>query len=261
MTLYVARSGGGEPAIVFVHGMACTHEDWKGRCEALAPLHEVLASDLPGHGRSPGALADASVPAFAREVTRILPPRAVLVGHSMGCRVVLEAARLRPERVAGLVLVDGSRVTSGDAARSVESVRRQIAAAGYARFIESFFGAASTPGPKGEAARTRAANLPAEFGEALFLDVVRWDAADLDGALTALRAPLLAIQSTSMNAERKRVRLRPGETSPWLELLRERVPGARLEVIAGAGHFIHIDAPGQVSRLIGDFAAAAASPG
>lgn len=259
MTLYVARSGRGEPAIVFVHGMACTHEDWKAQCEALAPLHEVLACDLPGHGRSTGALEDASIAAFAREVARILPRRAVVVGHSMSCRVALETARVRPERIAGLVLVDGSRVSAGDPARSVESVRRQIAASGYARFIEGFFGAASAQGPKGEAARARAARLPAEFGEALFLDVVRWDAVELDAALAAVKEPLLAIQSTSMSAERKRVRLRPGESSPWLELIRERVPGARLEVITGAGHFTHIDAPDRVSRLIGELAGRAAA--
>ena len=252
--MHVETTGRGTAAIVLVHGFGCGLEDWNAQREYLAPRHEVLACDLPGHGRTPGELGEASIAVFGARVSELLVRPSILVGHSMGCRVVLEAARRRPSQVRGLVLVDGSRVGAGDASASVESVRRQIGAVGYEKFIAAFFaGMIFRPLPQGEALIARAKRLPAGFGEALFLDIVRWDAAELDAALAAVRAPLMAIQSTAMSPERKRVTLRAGDSSPWLELLRSRVPGARVEVIPQVGHFTQIEAPGEVSRLIEAF--------
>src|SRR5690606_16193053 len=105
----------------------------------------------------------------------------------------------------------------------------------------------------------RAKQLPEEFGMRLFLDLVRWDVESLDGALRAVKAPLMAIQSTSMNAARKRVSLRAGESSPWLDLLRRYIPQARIEVLPG-GHFHQVEAPDEVSRLIGEFPSSASRP-
>jgi pimeloyl-ACP methyl ester carboxylesterase len=96
--------------------------------------------------------------------------------------------------------------------------------------------------------------VPTDFGRALFLDLVRWDAAELDGALAKIQAPLLAIQSTAMNVERKRVTMAKGDTSAWLELLKGRVLGTRVEIIPSIGHFTQLEAPEEVSRLVGTFA-------
>jgi pimeloyl-ACP methyl ester carboxylesterase len=261
MTLYVERSGAGSPLLVFVHGFGCSHEDWSAQRRALEARHEVVACDLPGHGRTPGRVQDAGVEHFAREVAGLLSRPAVLIGHSMGCRVVLQAAAYKPDAVRGLVLVDGSRVGMGDPARARETVAQQLGAVGYGAFIDAFFvSMIFRPLPQREALLARAKRLPEDFGRALFLDIVRWDAAALDAALAAVRAPLLAIQSTAMNAERKRVTLRAGESSPWLDLLRARVRGARIEIIPGVGHFTQLEAPDEVSRLIGDFAGRLQTP-
>ncbi len=80
--------------------------------------------------------------------------------------------------------------------------------------------------------------------------MVRWDAAQVEGALAAVRAPLLVIQSTTLDADRKRVPLKAGETTPWLDLVRSRVPQARIEVIPGIWHFAQIEAPERVNALI-----------
>jgi pimeloyl-ACP methyl ester carboxylesterase len=81
----------------------------------------------------------------------------------------------------------------------------------------------------------------------------------MDAALAAVRCPLMVIQSTYVNAERKRAPLAAGQTSPFLELVRQKVGGARIEVLAGVGHFAQIEAADEVNRLIADFTARAAN--
>src|SRR3982750_471231 len=110
--MHFIRTGSGSPALVLVHGFACTHEDWRAQIDHFERSHEVLACDLRGHGRAPGRPHECSIEHYGGDVAALVNnleiARAVLVGHSMGCRVVLEAARLIPDKVAGIVLVDGS---------------------------------------------------------------------------------------------------------------------------------------------------------
>lgn len=254
--MHVKRSGSGLPPLVFVHGFGCASEDWDAQRRALEGKHEIIACDLPGHGRTPAAVKDARIEHFAGEVAGLLEQPSVLIGHSMGCRVVLQAAALRPEQVMGIVLVDGSRVGTGDPAVAQRTVAQQLDAAGYGKFIDSFFASMILrPLPTRDELLARAKRLPEDFGRALFLDIVRWDAAKLENALEAIRAPMLVIQSTAMNAERKRVTMKAGDTSPWLELIKTHVPQARISIIPGVGHFTQIEAPDDVSRLVGGFAA------
>jgi len=62
---------------------------------------------------------------------------------------------------------------------------------------------------------------------------------------------VLAIQSTTRNAELKRAPLKPGDTSPWIDYLRSR--RARVEIVPDTGHFTQLEAPETVNRLIDDF--------
>ncbi len=254
--MYSKRTGAGTPLLIFVHGFGCSHEDWEAQRKALDDRHEVIACDLPGHGLTRGEVTDAGIANFGRQVAGLLERPSVIIGHSMGCRVALQAAALVPDRVAGIVLIDGSRVGQGDPAVAQETVCQQIDAVGYPAFIDTFFLSMFVrPLPENEELLARAKRVPTDFGRALFLDTVRWDAAELEGVLAKIRAPLLAIQSTAMNVERKRVTMSKGDTSPWLELLKERVHGTRVEIIPGIGHFIQLEAPEVVSRLVGAFAA------
>ena len=253
--MHVKRSGSGMPPLVFVHGFGCASEDWDAQRKALEGKHEVIACDLPGHGRTSATVKDARIEHFGREVAGLLKQPSVLIGHSMGCRVVLQAAALNPDQVMGIVLVDGSRVGVGDPEIAQETVRTQLDSVGYGKFIDAFFvSMIFRPLPNRDELLARAKRLPEDFGRALFLDIVRWDAAELDETLEAIRAPMLVIQSTAMNAERKRVTMKAGDTSPWLELIKTHVPQARISIIPGVGHFTQIEAPDDVSRLVGGFA-------
>ncbi len=106
---YVVQ-GRGEPALVFVHGWAIDGGYWRDAMAAFAPRHRVVALDLAGHGRSGAGRKDWTMPAFAEDVRAVVRAldlkRVILVGHSMSGNVILEAARLLPDCVVGLVPVD-----------------------------------------------------------------------------------------------------------------------------------------------------------
>ena len=176
----------------------------------------------------------------------------ILVGHSMGCRVVLETNRLIPDRVAGIVLVDGSRNATSDAEGAEATARATVERLGYGAFAETLFRQMFfTPSAQADAIVARAVTSSAEFGAELWPRVSRWDAGQMDLAFDAVRAPVLAIQSTTRNAQLKRAPLKVGDSSPWLDYLKSK--GARAEIVPGVGHFTQLEAPETVNRLIAGF--------
>lgn len=101
----------GAPPLLLLHGFTGSVEAWgESLLERLAAERRVLAVDLPGHGESdlparPGGLAlHAVVGHLTRVLDRLGVDRAGWIGYSMGGRIALGAAVLRPERVAALVL-------------------------------------------------------------------------------------------------------------------------------------------------------------
>jgi pimeloyl-ACP methyl ester carboxylesterase len=73
----------------------------------------------------------------------------------------------------------------------------------------------------------------------------------MDAAFAALRVPVLAIQSTTRNAQLQRTALKPGDASPWLDYVRSK--GARVEIVPDTGHFTQLEAPERVNQLIEEF--------
>jgi len=104
---------------VLCDGICCDGYIWKYLWDDLAPLSRLCHWNYRGHGRSapPRDPNRIDIAAHADDLDRVRrhigDPPVVLVGHSMGCQVVLEAFRQRPAKVRGVVLVCGSsgRVT------------------------------------------------------------------------------------------------------------------------------------------------------
>ena len=135
-------------------------------------------------------------------------------------------------------------------------VEASIRSAGYAEFrdhlFEDMFLAGSDPDTERRILE-RAGRLDAEQGIRLLGNFAAYDAAGMPAALDALGCPVLAIQSTYMNEEHVRVPLAPGGTTPFLDLVRDRVPGARVEVVAGVGHFVMLEAAQLVNAHLESF--------
>lgn len=97
------------PTVVFLHGAGMDHTAWAQHDRWFAHHgYNVLAPDLPGHGRSAGALL-ASIGEMAEWTAALLDVSgakdAKLIGHSMGSLIALELAARHPDKVSALVLV------------------------------------------------------------------------------------------------------------------------------------------------------------
>ena len=254
-------AGAGSPPIVFVHGFACSHTDWLAQVDHFSARHMTVAVDLPGHGATPATAEPASIERCGMAVADLLrarsSPPAILVGHSMGCRVVLDAALRVPEHVAGIVLVDGSRF----APQAVAAFEARFAKGEYKPLLggmfEQMFTSRSDPRVVA-AALKRALDLPEAVGQPLLLSLARYDQERLGQALERTGKPLLVLQTTYTNEKRERSSMQVGQTTPYLDFVRAKVPAARIEVLPGIGHFPQLDAPAETNRLLASFIAALA---
>ncbi len=99
----------GLPVLIFLHGAGMNHSVWALQSRYFAHHgYNVLAVDLPDHGRSTGP-ALTSIEDMADWVWRLVDAvgakKAALVGHSMGTLIALEAAAKAPQRVRALGLI------------------------------------------------------------------------------------------------------------------------------------------------------------
>jgi pimeloyl-ACP methyl ester carboxylesterase len=259
--MHFIRRGRGTPVLVFVHGFCCSHADWQPQLDFFSPTNEVVACDLRGHGDTPGRPQECSIEHYGGDVAALVNnlelSNAILIGHSMGTRVILEAARLVPKKIQGLVLVDGSRSASGDPDTAEATAKTFVEKNGYPAFAENLFRQMFfKSSAEADAIVARALTRPAEMGATLWTRMARWDASQIEPALAAVRCPVLAIQSTTRDAKLNRSPLKAGQTTPYLDLLREKLRQVRIEVVPDTGHFTMLEEPETVNRLIREFAAA-----
>jgi pimeloyl-ACP methyl ester carboxylesterase len=92
--LYYEIKSGTEPALVFVHGLCGSHQDWKPQIDRLSVDMKVVTLDLPGHGASDASLTDYTMEAYAGSVQDVIRACGVsdviLIGHSMGALIILD---------------------------------------------------------------------------------------------------------------------------------------------------------------------------
>jgi pimeloyl-ACP methyl ester carboxylesterase len=109
------RIAGSGPAILLIHGIGDNSTTWHGIQAKLAQRFTVIAPDLLGHGRSDKPRADYSVAAYAngmRDLLSVLDiERVTIVGHSLGGGVAMQFAYQFPHLVERLILVSVGGVT------------------------------------------------------------------------------------------------------------------------------------------------------
>ena len=241
---------GGEGTALLLHGLGGCAQAWgEAALDGLARARRVLAIDLIGHGRSDDP-ADAQRVGLERvldDLERALDAAGVdacaWVGYSMGGRIALAAALLRPERVRGLVLESASPGLATPLQRRArraqdESLAVRIEQRGVDAWVEEWEGSPLFAGRQQLAAHARgrflelrranrAASLAAWLrGLGVGTQPSFWE------RLEEVRAPVLLV--TGGNDER------------YGEIAREmatKMPDARHVVVPDAGHTVHLESP------------------
>lgn len=102
--------GKGEPALVFVHGWSCDKSYWSNQVRAFSPKYKVVTIDLAGHGESGLERSDYTLQSFSEDVAAVVNKlglkKIIIIGHSMGGPVIIEAAIRLKGKVIGLIGAD-----------------------------------------------------------------------------------------------------------------------------------------------------------
>jgi 2-succinyl-6-hydroxy-2,4-cyclohexadiene-1-carboxylate synthase len=239
-------------ALVLLHGFTQTGASWDRVRAALAARTEPteryrpLAPDIRGHGEA-GARRPVTLAVVTDDVLAAVPGPFALAGYSMGGRIALHVALAAPERVQRLVLVGGS---PGLADRAERAARRradeQLAADIERARIEEFARRwAETP---------VLAGLPPDVAAAVHADRLRSTPEGLAAALRGLGTGALPSLWDRLGELAMPITLIVGERDEKFRAIAadmaERLPDGRLEVVAGAGHAVHLEAPAVVAALI-----------
>ncbi len=102
--------GKGNPALIFVHGLSINKFYWNPQIKYFSKNYRVVAVDLAGHGESENTRNNYTVQAYAEDVAAVVEnlnlEEVILIGHSMGGAIIIEAAKLLKERAIGLIGID-----------------------------------------------------------------------------------------------------------------------------------------------------------
>jgi len=231
--------GSGAPAIVFLHGWACDGSVWDGQVREFAPHYTVVTIDLAGHGRSGRNRAAWTMPAFAWDARAVIEKlrlkRVVLVGHSMSGYVILETARMIPDRIAALVpvdtLQDAEWKPGANFNKWMQTMQKDFVPS-TREFVKGMF-----PDNADPALVEKMANQMSLMPPAIGMPVLRAIFSyDKTAALSRVKRPIRAINSDAMPTR--------------LEVNQKYAPQFEVVYVRGTGHFPMLEKPAKFNRLL-----------
>jgi pimeloyl-ACP methyl ester carboxylesterase len=252
------------PAILLIHGIAGSSRAWRDVMPALSLSHTVIAPDLIGHGQSAKPVGDYSLGAYAsgmRDLLRVLDiARVTVVGQSFGGGVALQLAYQHPECCDRLVLVD-----SGGLGREVSWLLRFMTLPGAEYLMPVIF--PSMVREKGNdfsrMLHHRGIRM-ARVGEMWRSYASLTESTNRQSFIRTLRSVVDPGGQTVSALDR----LYLAEEIPTLIVWGDRdtiipvshaysahaaIPGSRLEIIEGSGHFPHVESPDRFVAVLEDF--------
>lgn len=102
--------GEGSPTLVFVHGWSCDQSYWKYQVPEFSKRYTVVTIDYAGHGKSGADRENFTMESYGDDVAAVVNDlkldQVILIGHSMGGYVIIDAATKLPGKVLALVGID-----------------------------------------------------------------------------------------------------------------------------------------------------------
>jgi pimeloyl-ACP methyl ester carboxylesterase len=255
--LRVEKRGAG-PAVILIPGLASGPWVWRDTAPRLARNHTVYLLTLPGFdGREPRA--GATLESLQSDLLGLLEKeklrRPVLVGHSLGGTLSLAFAAAHPDRIAGVVAVDGLPVFPGtenanDRKALADSTRAQFGSQSREQFAAGQLMYMRAIGTTSESVAQELASLAARSDVGATADfAAQLMALDLRPMLSAIRVPVTVISPFNAPDFARMGMDEAGKTGYYRSLLQGV---ARLEVvsIAPARHFVMFDQPEKFSAAL-----------
>ena len=259
------RMGGEGPVVLLIHGMAGSSSTWVPALEHLAPHVTYIAPDLPGHGRSAKPRSDYSLGAHASFLRDLLVTlgheRATIVGQSLGGGVAMQFAYQFPQRVERLALVG-----AGGLGEEVNPVLRLLALPGvdlllpfvfqpWIRELSRLAGEwTKYIGMEPTTATTEMwrayASLTDPETRSAFVHTLK--------AVIDHRGQRVSAHDKLYLAQDLPTLIVWGSDDPIIPVSHaqaalESLPGSRVEILEGLGHFPHSEDPYRFSKLLVDF--------
>ena len=248
----------GEP-LLLLHGFTGSADAWSQVAARLSSRRRILAIDLPGHealrpeGDPPARITvEECVAHVLRFLDELRIRRVVLLGYSMGSRVALKFALDHPERVRALVLESASPGIADPAERAArrasdEALAERIERDGLEAFVNAWMAQPILAAPRlppGILARERAMRMRhrPEGLAASLRGMGQGAMAPMWDALLLLRAPALLLAG-ELDAKYRDIAAK----------MAAHMPHARMAIVPGAGHRLHLDAPDEFTELVDRF--------
>ncbi|MCC9193582.1 alpha/beta hydrolase [Arthrobacter sp. zg-Y916] len=253
------------PAIFMVHGFRGDHHGLLRIVEAL-PAHRVIVPDLPGFGQGavlPGTHDAQAYADFVRESfgSLGLGPHTVLLGHSFGSIIAARLAAGSPELISELILVNPICEPALEGPKGITSKIAEL----------YYLAAAKLPEGPGHALLTNPLIVRAMsvlMAKTRVPGLRRWIHAQHDAYFSAFASRAVVLEafrsSISETVRDSAARLAMPVlliaadrddlgSVPAQQRLASLIPDAELEIIEGAGHLVHYEAPDTAAALITDF--------
>jgi 2-succinyl-6-hydroxy-2,4-cyclohexadiene-1-carboxylate synthase len=236
--------------LVLLHGFTNTGAAWRPVVDALRERYRPLVPDLRGHGAASAALP-VTLEAVLGDIAVLTDGPFTLAGYSMGGRIALHAALALPERVQRLLLVGaGPGLADAGERAARRAADERLADEIEQSDIESF--------ARRWALTPVLAGLPDTLAARAHEDRLRNSPAALARALRGLGTGALPSLWERLGEVRVPVTLVVGERDARFRQIAQRMadalPAARVAVVPGAGHAVHLEAPRVVAGLLDELA-------
>ncbi|MET0700945.1 MAG: alpha/beta fold hydrolase [Mycobacterium sp.] len=258
-------AGDGE-VLLLIHGMAGSSATWRGVIPQLAKNFRVIAPDLLGHGESDKPRGDYSLGAFAVFLRDLLDElgiaRATIIGQSLGGGIAMQFAYQHRDRCERVVLIGSGglgpdlswtlRLLSAPGAELVLPVLAPQPVLNAGNKIKSMLSSAGLQSPRGAEMWSAYSSLADRDTRNAFLRTLR-SVVDYRGqAVSALSKLHLTAQMPVLFLWGDKDKIIP--VSHGFDA-HAALPGSRLEILPGLGHFPHVEDPTAVVDILEDFIA------
>ena len=259
-----AGAGEGKPTLLLIHGMAGSSGTWREMIPRLESSYHILAPDLPGHGESSLDFDDYSLGAMASALRDLLVVKGVrrctVIGHSLGGGVALQFVYQYPDFCERIALIG-----SGGLGKEVNWILRLLAVPG----AELPLTGAAAPFLVSAGDRARGF-LTGKGVRAVSLEEpwAAYESLGKPGHRRTFFKTLRAVvdnkgQAVSANnrlhlAGQLPFQLIWGDRDPIIPVshghaTHDAIPGSRLAIVEGTGHYPHVEDPAAVERIITEF--------